>query len=205
MQPCPCVCARHVTAFAGDYRDYRTARMHTHTSVSVSTLRCHTRCRLVRLDTDAYPSPPPSLWTRYPSLPSPSGFRQYTEVYARDEKQFFHDFAWAYAKLISLGCPPHCDPTHQDAPGSEKNRLSAEFRDLAMHGAVRDACSSLCFLLVLLVFACELHAACSLLHAVSVPRPSGGTARGARCGARVLAARERRSIGSLVFAYLGGC
>jgi len=40
------------------------------------------------------------------ALKTDASFRQYAELYARDEKQFFHDFAWAYAKLISLGCPP---------------------------------------------------------------------------------------------------
>lgn len=70
------------------------------------------------------------------ALKTDPSFRQYAQLYARDEKQFFHDFAWAYAKLISLGCPPECDPTRQDPPASELNRLSAEFRDYAMHGSI---------------------------------------------------------------------
>ena len=70
------------------------------------------------------------------ALKTDPSFRQYAQLYARDEKQFFHDFAWAYAKLISLGCPPECDPTSQDPPASELNRLSAEFRDYAMHGSI---------------------------------------------------------------------
>lgn len=70
------------------------------------------------------------------ALKTDAAFRQYAEIYARDEKQFFHDFAWAYAKLISLGCPPECDPTKADKPACERARLSAEFRDYAMHGSI---------------------------------------------------------------------
>jgi len=70
------------------------------------------------------------------ALKTDAGFRQYAEIYARDEKQFFHDFAWAYAKLISLGCPPECDPTLPDKPPNERRKLSAEFRDYAMHGSI---------------------------------------------------------------------
>ena len=70
------------------------------------------------------------------ALKTDPGFRQYAEIYARDEKQFFHDFAWAYAKLISLGCPPECDPTLPDRAPNERKKLSAEFRDYAMHGSI---------------------------------------------------------------------
>ena len=56
------------------------------------------------------------------ALKTDASFRQYAEIYARDQKQFFHDFAWAYAKLISLGCPPQCDPTKTDKPGSGLNQ-----------------------------------------------------------------------------------
>ncbi len=53
---------------------------------------------------------------------------KYAAVYAKDEKKFFEDFAVAYAKLLCLGCPPHCDPFKPDAPKSEKDILSQEFR-----------------------------------------------------------------------------
>jgi catalase (peroxidase I) len=31
-------------------------------------------------------------------------FRKFVEMYAKDEKKFFADFAKAYAKLTELGC-----------------------------------------------------------------------------------------------------
>jgi catalase (peroxidase I) len=31
-------------------------------------------------------------------------FRKVVEIYAKDEKKFFSDFAKAYAKLTELGC-----------------------------------------------------------------------------------------------------
>lgn len=39
-------------------------------------------------------------------------FRTYVELYAKDSGAFFKDFADAFAKLISLGCPAQCDPFH---------------------------------------------------------------------------------------------
>lgn len=66
-------------------------------------------------------------------------FRPYVELYARDQDAFFRDFANAFAKLISLGCPPQCDPFRAAAPQSERDKASAEFRELAMHGSVGPA------------------------------------------------------------------
>jgi hypothetical protein len=66
-------------------------------------------------------------------------FKLWVEAYAKDEKLFFTDFANAFSKLISLGCPAQCDPTVKDAPLSEREALSAEFRELAMHGSVGPA------------------------------------------------------------------
>eukprot|EP01098_Paradermamoeba_levis_P010312 TRINITY_DN4333_c0_g1_i2.p1 TRINITY_DN4333_c0_g1~~TRINITY_DN4333_c0_g1_i2.p1 ORF type:complete len:353 (-),score=95.71 TRINITY_DN4333_c0_g1_i2:318-1376(-) len=64
-------------------------------------------------------------------------FRKYVEVYAKDEKAWYNDFASAYAKLLSLGCPPVCNPFNQP-PETENpvDKASAEFREYAMHGSV---------------------------------------------------------------------
>jgi hypothetical protein len=66
-------------------------------------------------------------------------FRPHVEAYAKDQDLFFRDFAVAYAKLISLGCPPQCDPNRAAAPQSERDQASAHFRELAMHGSVGPA------------------------------------------------------------------
>jgi len=58
-------------------------------------------------------------------------FRVYAELYAKDEPTFFNDFASAFAKLLALGCPQaHAKPI------DERERLSAEFREAAMHGSL---------------------------------------------------------------------
>jgi len=38
-------------------------------------------------------------------------FRPFVEQYAKDQDLWFKDFANAFAKLLSLGCPVGCDPT----------------------------------------------------------------------------------------------
>ncbi len=64
-------------------------------------------------------------------------FRPYAELYARDQDAFFNDFANAYARLMSLGCPEECDPTAEvPAAVEETDTRSAEFREFAMHGSV---------------------------------------------------------------------
>lgn len=63
-------------------------------------------------------------------------FRKYATMYARDERTFFNDFAVAYAKLLCLGCPEHCNPFKPDPPKNSKDVLSMEFRELAMHGSL---------------------------------------------------------------------
>jgi catalase (peroxidase I) len=63
-------------------------------------------------------------------------FKAYVEEYAQSEATFFKDFAQAYGKLLSLGCPAHCQPQYTTPQPSEKDSLSAEFRELAMHGSV---------------------------------------------------------------------
>jgi hypothetical protein len=63
-------------------------------------------------------------------------FKAVVEEYARDEAVFFRDFAQAFGKLISLGCPPQVQPGAKKAPESERDKASAEFREHAMHGSI---------------------------------------------------------------------
>eukprot|EP01128_Nolandella_sp_AFSM9_P004117 TRINITY_DN179_c0_g1_i3.p3 TRINITY_DN179_c0_g1~~TRINITY_DN179_c0_g1_i3.p3 ORF type:complete len:130 (+),score=34.97 TRINITY_DN179_c0_g1_i3:608-997(+) len=37
-------------------------------------------------------------------------FLPYVQLYAKDEAAFFRDFALAFSKLTSLGCPAHVNP-----------------------------------------------------------------------------------------------
>lgn len=78
----------------------------------------------------------PATW--YHPRPHPHAAR-YVELYARDSKVFFRDFAKAYAKLLALGCPASCDPFARPAKLSDRQKASAEFRELAMHGSVLPA------------------------------------------------------------------
>jgi len=66
-------------------------------------------------------------------------FRAVVEEYAKDEAVFFKDFASAFGKLLALGCPPQCDPNRAPPAVSDRDKLSAEFRELAMHGSVAPA------------------------------------------------------------------
>ena len=63
-------------------------------------------------------------------------YRVHVERYARDEAAFFAEFADAFAKLLSLGCPPAaCPHLNVDrAPAPARDAASAEFREAAMHG-----------------------------------------------------------------------
>ncbi len=65
-------------------------------------------------------------------------FRKWAELYARDEQAFFTDFAAAYAKLISLGCPASCDPNAKAkrVEQTAQQEASQSFREHAMHGSV---------------------------------------------------------------------
>jgi len=65
--------------------------------------------------------------------------RAVVEEYAKDEQAFFRDFASSFAKLLALGCPAECDPTRTAPALEERDKLSAEFRELAMHGSVLPA------------------------------------------------------------------
>jgi len=61
-------------------------------------------------------------------------FRVWAELYAKDEAKFFHDFAQAYAKLISIGTPT--DPFKEEKAVSPQEKLNLKFRAAAMHGSV---------------------------------------------------------------------
>merc|ERR1712063_88035 len=65
-------------------------------------------------------------------------FRKYVEIYANDERTFFRDFADAYAKLISLGCPEKCNPFKigQKVERTARQQASIDFREAAMHGSL---------------------------------------------------------------------
>jgi hypothetical protein len=56
--------------------------------------------------------------------------------YAKDEQLFFRDFGQAFGKLLSLGCPASCQPNFTAPAQNERDKLNAEFRELAMHGSV---------------------------------------------------------------------
>eukprot|EP01116_Phalansterium_solitarium_P019833 TRINITY_DN5682_c0_g1_i1.p1 TRINITY_DN5682_c0_g1~~TRINITY_DN5682_c0_g1_i1.p1 ORF type:complete len:420 (+),score=156.48 TRINITY_DN5682_c0_g1_i1:103-1362(+) len=66
-------------------------------------------------------------------------FREFVELYAKDEALWFKDFSVAFAKLISLGCPASTNPFQSAPPSGERDAASAEFRELAMHGSVPPA------------------------------------------------------------------
>merc|ERR1711964_835640 len=65
-------------------------------------------------------------------------FRPYVEAYAKDEGLFFKDFAAAFAKLISNGCPASCQPK-EDSPAALAGDASSEFREHCMHGSLEHA------------------------------------------------------------------
>jgi len=65
------------------------------------------------------------------ALRTDPAFRVHAELYAKDEAAFFRDFAAAFAKLLALGAP--------EAPPkveTERDKLSADFREAAMHGSL---------------------------------------------------------------------
>jgi len=64
-------------------------------------------------------------------------FKPFVELYAKDESQFFQDFAVVFAKLIALGCPAHAQPSPETAQaGAAAADASHDFREYAMHGSL---------------------------------------------------------------------
>jgi catalase (peroxidase I) len=61
-------------------------------------------------------------------------FREFVELYAKDQEAFFADFADSYARLLAQGTK--CCPAMQMHAKGEQKRKSAKFREAAMHGTV---------------------------------------------------------------------
>jgi len=57
-------------------------------------------------------------------------FKKHVEIYAKDQKIFDNDFALAFSKLISLGCP-----AEKVVVLTEKQIHGENFREAAMHGS----------------------------------------------------------------------
>ncbi len=72
------------------------------------------------------------------ALKTDAKFRPWVEAYANDEQLFFRDFAAAFGKLLTLGCPAECDPTKPPRKASltPQAEAGAAFRENAMHGSV---------------------------------------------------------------------
>jgi Peroxidase/Ankyrin repeats (3 copies) len=68
------------------------------------------------------------------------GFLPHVKAYAADESLFFRDFAEAFGRLISLGCPEQCQmgavTAKEKALTGAASSDDKDFRDLAMHGSV---------------------------------------------------------------------
>ena len=66
-------------------------------------------------------------------------FLPWVELYASDEQKFKDDFATAFGKLLSLGCPAHCQPGSKplkSGGSSIDSTANKEYRDHAMHGSI---------------------------------------------------------------------
>jgi Peroxidase/Ankyrin repeats (3 copies) len=66
-------------------------------------------------------------------------FLPHVQAYAADQDLFFADFSSAFGRLISLGCPAHCQAGGSAAKSGTEPTESTDdkaFRDLAMHGSV---------------------------------------------------------------------
>ena len=61
-------------------------------------------------------------------------FLPWVKIYAADEDRFKADFAEAFSKLLSLGCPAHGESGSSTAPAD--SAVDKEFRDHAMHGSI---------------------------------------------------------------------
>ena len=75
------------------------------------------------------------------ALKTDAKFNAIAREYADDENVFFKDFAIAFAKLLSLGCPAHaCPGAAEEQPAeaqpSDTEKASHDFRQYAMHGSL---------------------------------------------------------------------
>jgi len=62
-------------------------------------------------------------------------FRVFVEMYAKDQDLFFRDFGNAFAKLLALGVPTGGSPPGPTVDAA-KEKVSADFREAAMHGSL---------------------------------------------------------------------
>ncbi len=53
----------------------------------------------------------------------------YSCRYAKNETEFFRDFALAFGKLLALGCPANAQPNYH-ATVAAKDKMNAAFREL---------------------------------------------------------------------------
>jgi cytochrome c peroxidase len=65
------------------------------------------------------------------ALLSDPKFRPFVDHYAADEEAFFADFAQAYGKLLSLGCPAMCNPNAVRQGTPLEKTGEAEFREVS--------------------------------------------------------------------------
>ena len=66
-------------------------------------------------------------------------FFKFAKLFAEDQAAFFDAFSRAYSKLLALGCPAPCQPgsaSPKRSAAPEGSKLSAEFRERAMHGSL---------------------------------------------------------------------
>lgn len=70
------------------------------------------------------------------ALKEDPAFLPHVQAYAADEELFFKEFTTAFAKLIALGCPGHCQPGAPALVTAKDTTANAEFRDHAMHGSI---------------------------------------------------------------------
>lgn len=81
----------------------------------------------------------PGRYTMLPTdiaLKTDASFAEHVKRYAQDQDVFFAEFAAAYGKLLSLGCPTTCCPANATTEASPEQVASADFREHAMHGSI---------------------------------------------------------------------
>merc|ERR1712232_616867 len=64
-------------------------------------------------------------------------FREFAELYARDQNAFFKDFAKAFSKLLHLGCKNAPENDDDEPLPTAKQQASELFLENAMHGSLK--------------------------------------------------------------------
>jgi len=70
------------------------------------------------------------------ALRTDAKFAPIAREYADDQAAFFRDFASAFGRLVSKGCPEQCQPAAAPLKACARSKASAEMRELAMHGSL---------------------------------------------------------------------